>query len=240
MPKLEISKVHDAYAAGGECPLCPLMDAVEQTYLESFHGGRVMDPGVRVRTNETGFCPGHYRALYRGVNKLGLALVVHTHLRKKLPELRETFEAFHGAAASGRKGEEKLGSLAQSLGALRDRCYICEMLAIDLERYAFTIIYLWKKDPEFLPVFRASQGFCIGHFLTVFAKARELLRGDELERWLRDVVPLVTASLERLEEEVLAFTQLHKDSNRSLGTEEERTALARTLQKLAGSVMKHD
>jgi hypothetical protein len=44
----------------------------------------------------------------------------------------------------------------------------------------------------------------------------------------------MTDSLERLEQELEAFTQLHHDANRSLGTDAERTALARTLQKLAG------
>jgi hypothetical protein len=240
MPKLEISRVHDAYAAGGECPLCSLRDHAERTYMQSFRSNRVMEPSVRQKTNETGFCPEHYRGLYAGEGKLGLALVAHTHLQQKLPELRAALEAAVDAAAAGRKGTERLEEVAAELAGLRDRCFICDMLEADLERYAFTILYLWQKDPEFPPVLRASRGFCLGHFLLMLGRARDILRGDALARWLREVAPLMTGSLEKLEKDLVAFTQLHQGTNRSLGTEEERSALARTLQKLSGRLMSHE
>jgi len=230
MPKLEISKVHDAYAGSGECPLCTLREGAEETYLRSFQHSRVMEPRVRVKTNETGFCPDHYRKLYARENKLGLGLVVHTHLQKKLPELRAAFETMRSAGRRGRKIDDAAASLAR----LHDSCFICELLHGDLDRYAFTILFLWSKDAEFLPIFRSSRGFCLDHFLSMLARGREMLRPDRLERWLGDVASLMTDSLERLERELYAFTQLHHDANRSLGTDEERTALARTLQKLAG------
>ena len=230
MPKLEISKVHDAYAGGGECPLCTLREGAEETYLRSFQHSRVMEPRVRVKTNESGFCPDHYRKLYARENKLGLGLVVHTHLQEKLPELRAAFQAMRATGRRSRKADEA----AASLERLHDRCFICDLLREDLDRYAFTILFLWSKDADFMPKFRSSQGFCLVHFLSVLAKARTMLRADRVERWLDDAVTLMTDSLERLERELDAFTQLHHDDNRSLGTDEERTALARTLQKLAG------
>jgi hypothetical protein len=63
MPKLEISKVHDAYHVATECPLCFLAESAEETYLRSFQHSRVMEPNVRVKTNDSGFCPLHYRRL---------------------------------------------------------------------------------------------------------------------------------------------------------------------------------
>jgi len=230
MPKLEISKVHDAYAAGEECPLCTLKEGAEETYLRSFQHSRVMEPSVRVKTNESGFCPDHYRKLYARENKLGLGLVVHTHLQEKLPELRAALQYLRATGRRGRKADDAAAALAR----LHERCFICDLLRRDLERYAFTILFLWGKDADFMPTFRSSRGFCLEHFLCVLAKARTMLRADRLQRWLDDTVTLMTDSLERLERELDAFTQLHHDANRSLGTEEVRTALARTLQKLAG------
>jgi hypothetical protein len=240
MAKLEISKVHDAYAAGGECPLCTLMDAAERTYLASFRGARLMEPSVRVRTNRTGFCPAHWTALYRGENKLGLSLLAHTHLKESLPALREAFNGALSVAGRGRGrngGAGPLAALAQTLRARRSSCVICEMLEGDLGRYAFTIAYLWKEDPEFRPVFRASRGFCLDHFPAVLDAAREQLRPPELAEWVEAAVGLMVGSLERLEREVLAFTQFLHGSVQGLGSEAERTALARTLQKLTGRIM---
>ncbi len=231
MPKLEISKVHDVYARPGECPLCVLMDAAEETYLRSFSHSRVMEPNVRLKTNESGFCPVHYRMLYERENKLGLGLVVHTHLAHVLPGLREAIE---GAARPGRGSADRLDRAVARIERLRDACFVCELLRADLDRCCFTILYLWDRDPEFLPAFRGSRGFCLPHFAAMAAAARRLLRADRRERWMAEAAQLMVGALGRLEREILAFTQLHQASRSDLGTEEERTALARTLQKLAG------
>jgi hypothetical protein len=244
MPKLEISKVHDAYAEHGECPLCSLMDSAEKTCLVSFQGSRVMEPNVRVQTNKMGFCPDHYRKLYRGENKLGLSLVVHTHLQEKLPRLAAALEGAvkEAEAALSRKskdaGARPLDPILRFLDEMRESCFICGLLAVDLDRYLFTIVYLWKQDPGFREVLRASRGFCLVHVRRLFEYARDALKARELAGFLEDVVPLMTGSLARLEREIFGFTQLFHDSNRSLGSDAERTALARTLQKLSGSTMK--
>ncbi len=230
MPKLEISKVHDAYAAPGECPLCVLLHGAENVYLASFQHSRVMEPNVRVKTNESGFCADHYRKLYARENKQGLALVTHTHLLEQLPRISALISA---SLQAGRKARETFDRSLAGLAELIDACFLCDLLRADAERYAFTILYLWTKDPEFPPVFRASSGFCLPHYRDMCAAAQRTLRPDRREGWLREAAALMTASLGRLEKELLAFTQLYRDTNPGLGTDEVRTALARTLQKLA-------
>jgi hypothetical protein len=232
-PKLEISKVHDAYARGGECPLCDLEEAAESTYLRSFQHSRVMEPNVRVLTNRTGFCPAHCRKLYDGENKLGLSLVVHTHLQQVTQRIGAALDAL-AKAADGRRLREQLAQAAAPVAALRDSCFICDLLAADIERYAFTVLYLWARDPGFPAVTRASRGFCVPHFLVMLDQAAKSMRADRTRKWLAETIPLMKGSLERLDGELLAFTQLHQAGNTSPGTDAERTALARTLQKLAG------
>jgi hypothetical protein len=233
MPKLEISKVHDAYAADAECPLCALRAQAEQAYLRSFTHSRVMEPNVRVQTNRTGFCPDHYRQLYDGEGKLGLALMVHTHLQEALPGLRAALETL-GGPGGGRRAGRRLSDAGQAIASLRGSCFICGLLDADVDRWVFTILYLYAKDPEFPPRLRASRGFCLGHFLAVRRAADRMLRPDRRDRFLADLTPLMTGSLERLEREVQEFTQLYQDSNRGLGTEAQRTALARAILKLSG------
>jgi hypothetical protein len=242
VPKLEISKVHDAYRHGGECPLCWLIDGAERAYLHSFQGSRVMEPNVRVRTNASGFCRDHYLRLYRGENKLGLALVVHTHFQSWLPRLKAEMEnaAKPEAAARGRRGKNGVGrleTLLETLKSLRDSCFICSMLDMDLDRYIETILYLWKEDAEFRGTLAGSRGFCMEHFREVADKAGEYYREADRVRFLGELVPVMVQGLDLLERDLSNFTQLFQDANRSLGTEEERTALARTIQKLAGRVI---
>jgi Family of unknown function (DUF6062) len=233
MRKLEISKVHDAYAGGGECPLCSLEDAAETTYLRSFQHSRVMEPNVRVQTNTKGFCPAHYRKLYDGENKLGLGLVVHTRLQHVTALVSASLDAM-AKAADGRRPKQQLAAAAAPIAALRGSCFICDLLSVDMQRYSFTVLYLWSRDAEFNTVYRASNGFCVPHFMAAFDEASRSLHADRLRAWLGDTIPLMKGSLERLERELLAFTQLHQAGNTSPGTDAEKTALGRTLQKLAG------
>jgi hypothetical protein len=235
MPKLEISKVHDAYAAPGECPLCVLEEDAERTYLRSFSHSRVMEPDVRVQTNAQGFCPAHFRKLYEGENKLGLSLVVSTRLQHLRPEIGAALDAVL-RSADGRHAKERVAASAARLSLLRDSCFICGLLRSDAERYVLTILYLWTRDPGFLAVFRSSRGFCLPHFCTVLAEASTSMKPDRFRRWLAEAVPLMKASLEGLESELYAFSQLHQAGNVSLGTDVERSALGRTLQKLAGGL----
>lgn len=236
MPKLEISRIHDAYAQGGECPLCTLADAAERRYLASFLGGRAMASEARVLTNEKGFCPEHATRLYRGHNPLGLAVMTHTHLRHQAPAL---LRALAEARRPGRRGGA-LERLAERIASLRDRCQVCDMLAADLERWAFTVVYLWKHDPEFPRRLVGSRGFCLDHLRTVVLAARDQLGEADLERFLADALPLAEASLQRLEAEVLDFTQLFQHSSVGTGTEEQRTALSRVLQFLLGRPMRKE
>jgi hypothetical protein len=237
MAELEISLVHDAYAAGGECPLCFLADRADGVYVGSFRGNRVMEPSVRTRTNATGFCPTHARRLYAGEGKLGLALVMHTHLQEILPGVSADLRAIQQSAEDGKKDAARIDEAVERLAGLRDSCYICGLLESDLDRYASTILYLWQKDPGFPAVLRASRGFCLPHFLRMLGEARRTLHRDELGRWLAEVVPLMTSSLAGLEGDLLAFTQLHQGTSTDLGTQEVRSALGRTLQKLTGGMV---
>ncbi len=247
MPELEISRVHDAYAEAGVCPLCTLLDAAENRYLDSFLGARAMAPEARVLTNEKGFCPEHTLRLYRGHNPLGLAVMTHTHLQRQLPALRKALadarrpgpRGLRRSRGSGGTGDS-LDALAGLLADLRDRCQVCDMLAADRDRWAYTIVWLWKHDPEFPPRLDASRGFCLEHLRTVVLSASGQLGAADRERFLATVLAQADAGLGRLEAEVLDFTQLFQHSAAGPGTEEQRGALARALQVLSGRLMRKE
>jgi len=233
VPKLEISKVHDAYREGADCPLCRLESSAENALLTSLQHSRAMQPEVRVRTNREGFCAEHFRRLYAGENKLGLGLTAHTRLQHIIPQAAGSLEDA-ARAAGGRDARHAAERAADCLSRMCATCYVCGLLSQDRERYVFTILYLWGKDPEFPPMFRASRGFCIPHFSAMTAAAARHLRPDRLRGWLADSAILLRRDLEALERDLHGFTQLHQAANPSLGTIQERTALARTLQKLVG------
>lgn len=74
--------VWDALKQQGECPLCALRRSIEAADVDRFLGGSVMEPDTRVRVNEKGFCQRHHVLLYAQQNRLGHALMTHTHLKE--------------------------------------------------------------------------------------------------------------------------------------------------------------
>ena len=45
-------------------------------------GPSYMEDDVRMETNETGFCSHHIQKMYGYQNRLGLALMLHTHMKR--------------------------------------------------------------------------------------------------------------------------------------------------------------
>ena len=80
------------------CPLCTVEDKLEADELKRILGAAMMEPDVRIKTNEQGFCENHLERLLGMSNKLSLALMLQTHLaefakklyRDSIPMLKNT------------------------------------------------------------------------------------------------------------------------------------------------------
>ena len=71
--------VNDAFNEPCECPLCKIYDNLEQESIDFMLGPSYMEDDIRMETNKTGFCTKHIKQLYDRQNRLGIALMLHTH-----------------------------------------------------------------------------------------------------------------------------------------------------------------
>jgi len=246
--KLETIPVWDAYKEEGECPLCSLSEKAEERYLNFYLGSSVMNPETRVEVNKTGFCPDHYSGLLTKRSNHGLGLMTHTHLEKRMDFLRPFLkkinrEASKIAGKTSLAKPKKLGSaiddLERHLLEHEGKCMICDKIEYTLKRYTFTIVHLWKTDGEFREFFRKSRGFCYHHLPDILQMAREILSPAKLAEFCGEIVLLTEKNNERLEKEILWFTQKFDSQNfdKPWGTSED--AHYRTIQKLTGKSNSH-
>ena len=164
--QLETIPIWEAYEAHTECPLCFLEHKVEENNIQFFLGGSVMEPDIRGMVNESGFCPVHFHMLFNAGNKLGLALITHTHLLHLLKKIQKPEKYTHPKTRR---------DYCLFLQSNRNDCALCRKLEKTLKRYAFTIVYLWKKDEDFRKTFTESKGFCLPHFTDCTVMADEVL-----------------------------------------------------------------
>ena len=157
---LDTIPVLDAYKTGCECPLCQLRIACEDSYVDSMLGAAYMEPDCRVRTNEVGFCTRHFQLMYDRRNRLGLALMTHTHMQEVISSVESILKADEpargGLLASLRGGRDE-GGTPQKIRARMSGCVICEQMESAVNRYAYTIAQLYGTNSEFKAMFDASR-----------------------------------------------------------------------------------
>ncbi len=237
--ELETIPIWDAYDKHTECPLCLLEDKAQKRYLAFFLGNSVMAPNVRVEVNQTGFCPDHFKQLFISAsNRHPLSLMTHTHLKDLIDDYSLLEERLKSASEHGWKIVRRRIERYLSLSEERERsCMICDRLESTLDRYAFTIVYLWKTKDEFADAFRSSKGFCYHHMRRVAVMARRVLGRKKFRAFVSELASLQAASMHRLESELQWYTQKfdYQNDDKPWGTS--RDALERAIQKLTGKIM---
>ena len=215
--------VWDAYRQGGECPLCSLREINEQAYLESFLGASVMEPDTRIEVNQKGFCQRHFSQMITMKNRLGLALVTHTHLKETLSRLH---------APAPQKGG--LFRKKEALPASDGTCVLCERLENTMNRYLFTVLHLWKTDGDFRKTLASSKGLCMPHYSQLSAMAATELDASQAKEFLAMLEALQRENLERIEKELEWFTLKFDYRNADKPWDNSKDALERAINKLRG------
>ena len=235
---LDTIPVLDAYKTGCECPLCQLRIACEDSYVDSMLGAAYMEPDCRVRTNEVGFCTRHFQLMYDRRNRLGLALMTHTHMQEVISSVESILKADEpargGLLASLRGGRDE-GGTPQKIRARMSGCVICEQMEGAVNRYAYTIAQLYGTNSEFKAMFDASKGFCLPHLALVLEMAEKTLSGEALRAFKAAVSAVELPNLKRIEGELEWFTLKFDYRNTDKPWGNSRDAVERAINKLMGA-----
>ncbi len=230
--------VLDAFKDAGECPFCNMSHSLEIDAVHYMMGPSYMEDDIRMETNKIGFCQEHYKSMYEEQNRLGLALMVHTHIQKINVDLA-TISKKLSATKNQKKGlfskssDTKTEEICKYINKIDDTCYICDKINITFERYMDTFFYLWKNNTEFESVVKNAKGFCIHHFSVLLSTGEQKLSNHEFEKLIDLVVPLQLESLKRIEDEMDWFIKKFDYRFNEEPWKNSKDALPRSLQKLS-------
>ena len=238
--------VWDAVKLEGECPLCALRRRNELIDVDRFLGASVMEPDTRIQVNDKGFCAHHQVLLYAQKNRLGHALMMHTHLKETMGKLAPLLEEAKAATDKNAatptlkrwmgKGEGKadMGAVAEKIRGLSQTCILCDSIAEHTRRYAYTMLHLYKTDASFRKALAASKGVCLPDLAMLMEMAREEMTGDMLSEFVRDLTAAVQNSLTKMEKDLEGFTLKFDYRNADKPWGDSRGSLERTVNKLQG------
>ena len=193
MEKIYTIPVNEAFEASVAdpacgCPFCTLYNRLEENELDLILGASMMEPGVRIKTNDLGFCKTHYDMMFTRKNRLGMALMLESHLN----ELRD--------ATSG-KGFAALKRLERLEGS----CYVCGRIEFSLDKMMETAVLLWLQDPAFREKLHAQPYICLPHYRMFVEYGRRGLSKKLFADFYKEVSTVVNTYFESLREDVSWF-----------------------------------
>lgn len=153
------------------CPLCAVENRTETDEIERILGASMMEPDVRVKTNDQGFCHRHFEDMMKQFNRLSLALMLSTHLTELSKKMYEGCVPLFSKTPDPKK---QLGVLAKN----RDSCYLCSRINAFMSGTLSTFVYMYKSDSEFDEKIKEQPYICLKHTRLLFELAAKGLPKD--------------------------------------------------------------
>ena len=202
--KLYTVPVNDAFDAQSECPLCTLRRGLERHAIEFVLGPSYMEDDVRTKTNELGFCREHLTEVLGEKNRLGLAMILKTHLDRQI----STMEPFAKTKIKPKNLLKEDPAAVSTQARVQARtCYVCARVDAFFPHYLDTILHLYKHEPDFRKKYEAAKGFCGEHLADLVDEGRKRLRGEELQTFYETTMNLYLTGIRRVRDDLEWFAQ---------------------------------
>ena len=202
MEQIYTIPVNEAFDASQEnpacgCPICTLYNRLEENELDLILGASMMEPDVRQKTNELGFCHRHYGMMFTRKNRLGLGLILESHFDKVKRDLSgEGLSALISGAGA---------DTIKRLSRLEESCYVCSRIEANLSRMLDTVLLLYRHDPAFRRKTAAQPYFCLPHYRRLLELAKDRMNKKEFAEFYETTSAVVRRYAEELSADVSWF-----------------------------------
>ncbi len=215
-------------AAGGskQCPFCALREKLERDELELILGASMMEPDIRAMTNDLGFCDRHFTKMFAMKNRLGLALMLESHLSSLKKELK-TGNLFSRDIAA--KSVERIERLESS-------CYVCGRIEDKIKKMFKTAALLFNEEKEFRAAFENVNHFCLPHYREYMLAARGALNKEGYSDLVKAANEKVLNYLNALNEDVSLFCKKFDYRFDDLPWGESKDSVERSVKFLQGDI----
>ena len=202
LEKIYTIPVNEAFDACAEdhangCPFCRLYDKLENDELELILGASMMEPDVRIKTNEQGFCRRHWESMLTRKNRLGMALMLESHLN----ELREQIGPKGMGEMLGGKGKQASARIEK----LEKTCYVCSRIENSLGHMLDNAALLWETEKEFREKLDKQPYFCLTHYRAFIEAARRNISKRRFGDFYNAVAEVEMRYFDTLREDVSWF-----------------------------------
>ena len=230
--KLYTIPLNEAFNQDSECAFCSLFKELECKALYYTMGYSYMEPDVRIKTNELGFCKKHFNKMYRMKNRLGLSLMVSSHFDEIMSRYDSYYKNKYFSVKRSLSKKKKICS-DELLNNIENSCLICDKISVDMDKFYDTFIFMWKKDNEFKKKVLNSNGFCLTHFDKIVNLAHKKMSESEFGKFFNIVFTKQKAELLRTRSDLEWFIQKFDYRFKDEPWKNSKNALKRSIIKIA-------
>lgn len=207
------------------CPFCRLYKKLENNEIDLILGASMMEPDVRQKTNEAGFCSEHWKKLLLAGKRLPLSLIIQSHLG----------EVDHMMKKPGLVPVISGADSARQLYDMSCDCYICRRTGAYFERMVETAALLWEADDSFKEKLGRQPGFCIPHFACLVKKAKGGLKAKSFSEFYKAIYKKESEYLDSVRADIDAFAKKfdYRYANEKYSGEE--NAVEKAVELLCGN-----
>lgn len=193
---IPVNEAFDAASEGNSrgCPFCMLAEKLENNEIDLILGASMMEPDIRIKTNEQGFCRHHFDMMFSGKNRLGLGLILESHLD-------EQKKHFSKNGLISKPGESEIRTVSR----LNENCYVCSKIEYHFSKMLETAVLLWEKDPEFRKKTSRQPYFCLPHYKRFLETASSYLSKKMFKEFYNAVEETENSYFDALREDVSWF-----------------------------------
>lgn len=228
--KLYTIPINDAFHEDCECPLCAMYHQLEEDALRLTMAGYMVDD-QRMESNQTGFCEKHIQMLLARQDRLGVALMLNTHMETVIRNLEGHKPEMVKKTLFG-KVKETGNPVTNYTEQVSESCFVCDKIQAIFRQYLKTICYLYKKEADFRQTLLSAKGFCTKHYGMLYQAGIEELGGKVQESFLTDITTLYIENMKRVKEDLDWYIQKYDYRFKDEPWKNAKDAVERSLVKL--------
>ncbi len=223
--------INDIFNPKDGCPFCRMESMLEQQYVRFITGDAMMEPSIRIQTNQKGFCHRHFSQMLTEGQKLPNALILESHLQQIIDD-------YMPKKLKGKPDKKQLDGIAKELNS----CYVCDRIKSDMHHLISTVFVEWAKGQEFKKLYNEQPYICLKHYDFVMQCATQKggISTKLLSEFFADTAALTKNYLQSLKDDITHFCSMF--DYRSQGQEwgSSKDAIERSILFLTGQSPKSD
>lgn len=221
--KIYTIPVNEAFDKAEGCPFCALYQTLEDTEIGLITGASMMEPDIRIKTNELGFCPKHFDKMFAFGAKLPVALTLQTHLQKLQTEIQPGGVFAKNDAAKPIRRIKKLVS----------DCYVCDRINHNFNMMLANACLLFEDEAVFREKFKNCRFFCIPHYGALLEKSKAVNSKNRHAELVKTAGEIVDLYLKELYGDITLFCKKFDYNQRDLPWGNAKDSIERAIDFLS-------